>query len=477
LTRAECPTPLNITAVRFTPLRFFSFEHFVCNEGGIEPSAVNAKSRGTHPNTWPHCFKRMLEYWYKEKRTLVDFRRGPLGPYFDGLAAHLTAKGYSPSAGRHVLCKCCQFNDFLIEEGISSAKGLSESLVDSFLEACHAHIRATGSRYSPMDSARHALKYLFAYLVEVKAFTPPKPKRVVTPYTWLLDPYLHHLETERLLSGKTIAYHKEYLNSFLAGLGRKTERKGLKNLKPETIEDAASGFFRTSTANPATLSAVLRQFFRYCAIHRYTQADFSGLVPPIRTYRHATLPKGMEDSALETMLKAIKKDTPFGARDYAIVILLIAYGIRGISAAELLLEDIDWSHSRIRIRAQKGGKEVVVPLLDAVGEALIEYLRHRPAGTSSREVFLALKAPFRPLDGGAISAIVQRHLKKAGVKTPGSGSRTLRHSWAIRALAHNSAIKSIADVLGHLYIDTTFIYAKADLNSLREVAMPWPGKK
>jgi len=44
-------------------------------------------------------------------------------------------------------------------------------------------------------------------------------------------------------------------------------------------------------------------------------------------------------------------------------------------------------------------------------------------------------------------------------------------------LAHNSAIKSIADVLGHRYIDTTFIYAKANLNSLREVAMPWPGTK
>jgi integrase len=50
----------------------------------------------------------------------------------------------------------------------------------------------------------------------------------------------------------------------------------------------------------------------------------------------------------------------------------------------------------------------------------------------------------------------------------------MRHSWAIRALAHDSPIKSIADVLGHRYIDTTFIYAKADLKSLRQVALPWP---
>jgi len=115
--------------------------------------------------------------------------------------------------------------------------------------------------------------------------------------------------------------------------------------------------------------------------------------------------------------------------------------------------------------------------LDSVGEALIGYLRHRPAGTPFREVFLSARAPFRPLDCNAISRVVQKRLKRAGVKLPGSGARTLRHSWAIRALAHNSAIKSIADVLGHRYIDTTFIYAKANLNSLREVAMPWPGTK
>ena len=67
-------------------------------------------------------------------------------------------------------------------------------------------------------------------------------------------------------------------------------------------------------------------------------------------------------------------------------------------------------------------------------------------------------------------------MAKAGVLGVGGGSRTLRHSWAIRALGQNSSIKAIADVLGHRYIDTTFIYAKADLKALREVAMPWPEK-
>jgi integrase/recombinase XerD len=419
----------------------------------------------------------MLEYWYKENRTLVDFRRGPLGPYFDGFAASLKTNGYSPSVARCVLGRGCQFNAFLIEHGVTRAADLSEAHIDAFLEAYHASLRAVGPNYSPKINSSVWLRRLLAYLVEMKVVKPPPPpKPVIKPHTWLLDAHLRCLRTERELSPKTIKFHERQLDSFLAGLGKNAERQHLKALKAEAVESLIQNYFRETTVNPGSLSGVLREFLRFCALNRYMQADFSGLVPTVHRYRYASLPKGMEDSALEKMLKAIPKDTPFGARDYTMVMMMMAYGIRGISVAQVLLDDIDWQHSRIRIRAQKGGKEVVVPLMEAVGEALIGYLRHRPRGTPFRVVFLGLKAPFRPLDGGAISALVQKLMKKAGVKTPGSGTRTLRHSWAIRALAHNAAIKSIADVLGHRYIDTTFIYAKADLNSLREVAMPWPGK-
>ena len=37
------------------------------------------------------------------------------------------------------------------------------------------------------------------------------------------------------------------------------------------------------------------------------------------------------------------------------------------------------------------------------------------------------------------------------------------------------SLKEVADVLGHRSLDTTAIYAKLDLPTLREVALPWPG--
>jgi integrase/recombinase XerD len=262
----------------------------------------------------------------------------------------------------------------------------------------------------------------------------------------------------------------------LESLGQKARRARLKSLPAETIEGCIKQHLKDSPENLLCLASALRRFFRYCALRRYMRADFSGLIPPVRSYRHASLPKGLEDSALERVLATIDKDTAVGARDYAIMVLMMAYGLRGVSVAELLLDDIDWQNSRLRIRAQKGGKEVLLPLMKSVGDALVHYLRHRSVRTPFREVFLTVKAPVRPLNSLVISHLVRGYMHQAGVAMVGAGSRTLRHSWAIRALADDSPIKAIADVLGHRCIDTTFIYAKADLKTLREAAMPWPEK-
>jgi integrase/recombinase XerD len=418
----------------------------------------------------------MLEYWYKEKRTLVDFRRGALGPHFDGFAARLKAEDYSPDGAKTILSKCCQFNAYLIERGVATCGQLTESFIEPFLDVYLVHTRSAGTFYSPKIVARGALKRLFRYLVEIKAVMPPKPTLVRKPHDWLLHTYLQHLQDECGFSAVTLQRVRAQVGSFLDALGRAAARHRFKTLRAEVVESYLSRHLKDSPENLASLSGSLRRFFRYCAVRQYTRMDFSGLIPPVRRYRHAALPKGMEDSALERVLGAIDQDTPNGARDYAIMVLMMAYGLRGVSVAQLLLDDIDWQCARIRIRAQKGGKEVVLPLMDAVGDALIHYLRHRCNQSPFREVFLTVKAPVRPLNSLVISHLVRGYMRAAGMAQAGTGTRTLRHSWAIRALANDSPIKAIADVLGHRYIDTTFIYAKADLKTLREVAMPWPEK-
>jgi integrase/recombinase XerD len=414
----------------------------------------------------------MLEYWFKERRTMVDFRRGPLGPYFDGLAARLKERGYSHTYGCHVLAKCCLFNSYLVDLGITQSREIRAAHFQTFMDAYFADFRST-SCYRARNEVWAMLRPLFFYLIDEGVLKPVKPKPLPAMYRWVLDPYLRYLREDLKRAEGTIQNARNLLCRFLEGLGEEATRTQMRVLRAPFIETYIKQYLKDSPDNLRRMAGTLRGFLRFCARQGYVTSDLSVLIPSVPSYRLASLPKGMEDSALERILHVIPKGTAVGARDSAIMLLMMAYGIRGKSTAELLLEDIDWRRSTIRIRAQKGGKEVVLPLLDAVGEAIISYLHHRPE-SRLREVFLSVRAPFLALNGLDISHLVRVYMLKAGVKTPKSGSTTLRHSWAIRALAHDSPMKAIADVLGHRCLNTTFIYAKADLKTLRQVAMPWP---
>jgi integrase/recombinase XerD len=418
----------------------------------------------------------MLEYFYKEQRTLVDFRRGPLGSHFDGFARRLKEAGYSSQAARDILRQCCQFNIFLIEKGVSRVREITPALADSFVAAYLAHIQSLESFYIAQLDARRALKHLFNYLTAVGAMKAPVVKPVKTPYSWMLDPYLKYLGEERQLTQLSIQRQEGNLHPFLKSLKADVTRERMKTLQAHRIESHIKQHLKDSRKNLRCLAAALRGFLQFCSRQGYTKEDLSLVIPSIPSYRLASIPKGMEESAIQKILSTINQDSPHGARDYAILLLLTAYGIRGKQAAQLVLDDINWPRSTIRIRALKWGKEVVLPLLDPVGEAILRFLRHRP-DSIYREVFLSMRAPYAPMSGLAISQIVRKAMRKANVQMPHGGANTFRHSWAIRALGHNNPMKAIADVLGHRCLDTTFIYAKADLKALRQVAMPWPGRQ
>jgi site-specific recombinase XerD len=107
---------------------------------------------------------------------------------------------------------------------------------------------------------------------------------------------------------------------------------------------------------------------------------------------------------------------------------------------------------------------------------LVAYLRRARPASSHRELFLRWKAPFRPLRRSvSICTLIQKLLRRAGVAVHRPGAHVLRHSLATQMVIGGSTFKEIADVLGHQSLATTELYAKLDLGSLSEVAMPWPG--
>lgn len=157
------------------------------------------------------------------------------------------------------------------------------------------------------------------------------------------------------------------------------------------------------------------------------------------------------------------------------LLLLARLGLRAGEVVELRLEDLDWDEGAIHIRgpAQRCDR---LPLPADVGAALAEYLHEGRPSCSVRNVFVRSRAPRHALRGpSAVSCVVCRALRRAGIDSPFKGAHLLRHSLATQMLGSGASLGEIGQILRHRNPQTTTIYAKVDLGSLHALALPWPG--
>ena len=126
----------------------------------------------------------------------------------------------------------------------------------------------------------------------------------------------------------------------------------------------------------------------------------------------------------------------------------------------------------------KGRREVLLPLPQEVGDALLEYLGKGRPQIQSEFVFLRSVAPFEPFSmrqpGKAIGHIAGATMRRADVEAPKRGSHVFRHTAACQMLRQGVGLEGIAEVLRHRSVETTGIYAKVDLELLGQIAQPWP---
>ena len=149
--------------------------------------------------------------------------------------------------------------------------------------------------------------------------------------------------------------------------------------------------------------------------------------------------------------------------------LLAIYGLRAGEVGRLRIEDFDWEHELFRVTSSKTGRVRTYPLTRSVGDAILRYLKEVRPQSSHREVFLSWNPPFRPVRR-PLAKMVRCRLRSLNVSLPHCGPHALRHACATRLLAAGLSLKEIGDQLGHQSPESTRVYAKVDLASLREVA-------
>jgi site-specific recombinase XerD len=225
-------------------------------------------------------------------------------------------------------------------------------------------------------------------------------------------------------------------------------------------------------------SVALRSYLRF----RLTQYDdcveaLMAAVPNVARWRLAALPETLTDEEIGVLLNSFDCKTASSLRDYAMVRCMIDLGLRAGEVVQIQLDDLNWREGTLRIRRTKSRRTYSMPLPEATGYAIANYIQFaRKATVASRAVFVRHYAPVdTPLGTGRVHQAVQAAYVRAGL-TNRTGSHLLRHSVARRLLRSGSSLKEVADILRHRSIDTTAIYTKIDRRSLDAVALPWPGR-
>jgi site-specific recombinase XerD len=221
--------------------------------------------------------------------------------------------------------------------------------------------------------------------------------------------------------------------------------------------------------------SALRSFFRYLRYRGDIATDLAACVPGIANWQFSSLPKFLQPHQVQQILNQYDRQTAKGRRDYAIVLLLARLGLRACEIVALTLDDIHWQVGEITIRG-KAGRVARLPLPADIGRALATYLHKDRPACSTRRLFIRLKAPRRGFANSiAISTIVARALKQAGIDSPHTAAHLFRHTLATQMLRQGASLADISQLLRHQSFNTTILYAKVDFATLQTLAQSWPG--
>ena len=395
----------------------------------------------------------------------VRVPRDPVGPLAPTVLCEcsrwLAGQGYSPGSAAGVVNLVERLSLWMqvVDAGVDD---IDEELLGRFLAAERSRDRPCVSVESWMGALRRFLTaagHLKAAEVDAGQVTPTLA--AVAAWCW----WMHD---RRGLTEKTIAaycYYGAGLVDVVAGADGSVQWDRLDASIVNTyVAERGQPY---GVASRARIVGAVRCLLRWALSTGHLDRDVTaGILKPPGTKR--SIPRGVDAGQVAALLAACDPATALGARDRAIVLILVRLGLRAGEAARLMLDDIEWATGRVKVTGK--GREHVLPLPVDVGQALEAWLRLRPPALD-RAVFVRIRAPRQMMTVSGISGIVARLSGLAGIDP--IHAHRLRHTAAMDVLAAGGTLTEAKELLGHAHTVTTMTYAKVDLESLRELVVPF----
>jgi len=147
----------------------------------------------------------------------------------------------------------------------------------------------------------------------------------------------------------------------------------------------------------------------------------------------------------------------------------VAYGagLRVSEVVALKVSDIDSERMTLRVEQGKGQRDRFVML----SPQLLELLRGWWKAARPRAWLFPGQNPVNPMTARQVVRAVHAAARAAGIAKRVS-PHTLRHSFATHLLEQNVDIRVIQVLLGHAKLETTALYTRVAVNTIRDVTSP-----
>ena len=259
--------------------------------------------------------------------------------------------------------------------------------------------------------------------------------------------------TARRFKEKVQKDYLRHVSNFSVFLGRSPDAATAEDVRLFQLH-MANRRIGAPTINAAV--AALRFFFNVTLERPELAHHLAGVHKPRRA------PVVLDQEEVARLLEAapgLKYKAAFG----------VAYGagLRVSEVVALKVSDIDSKRMTLRVEQGKGQRDRYVML----SPQLLEWLRDWWRAARPQAWLFPGQNPVNPMSARQLSRVVSDAARAAGIAKRVS-PHTLRHSFATHLLEQNVDIRVIQVLLGHAKLETTALYTRVAVNTIRDVASP-----